>query len=118
MSDPYASPAAAGEVVVSDGARQRRGFWKKMIWWSISFMVLSGGAGVVVTVVRMRRAFVALKESDQHGPEDLARGISDALDAGIGGAVASSVALVLLVVSIVKFRKYGRMLAGDGSAKG
>ena len=105
MESPYLLPSSP-EAPDPDRAKKRR-FWKRMIWGTVIGMLLIPALGAAGTVIGMIGAFNELAEEGSADPEALAGSISTSLLSTFYGLLFCIPGLILLIVSIIRFRASG-----------
>ena len=105
MESPYLPPSSP-EAPDPDRAKKRR-FWKRMIWGTGIGLLLLPALGLAGTVIGMIRAFDELSEKGSADPEALAGSISTSLLSTFYGLLFCLPGLILLIVSIIRFRASG-----------
>lgn len=81
-------------------------FWGHGIWISTLLILLPPMIGLMTTVVGMKNAFENMGNSGIGDPAALSGHISSVLQATLWGAIFSSLGIVFLVLSIVKFLQH------------
>ena len=104
MDSPYQPPSSP--EAPDPGRAGKRRFWKKMIWVSVIGMILPPLVGIVGTVIGMIRAFNQLSEQGSADPEALAGSISMSLLSTLYGLLFWIPGLIVLILSILRFRAY------------
>ncbi|MFH5805379.1 MotA/TolQ/ExbB proton channel family protein [Alienimonas sp. DA493] len=98
---PRRTPAGAG----SDAAeiRRKRTFWLWAIGISLAVLVIAPFVGLVGTMAGMFGAYQeTLQSATSPEPADLADGVSSAMWTTAGGFAVATVALLVLIVSLVR----------------
>lgn len=113
MESPYLPPATSAPED-RDLARKRR-FWKRMIWVSVFGLLLFPAIGAAGTVMGMIRAFTQLAETGTADPEKLAGSISSSLLATLYGLLFCIPGVVVMILSIVRFRACAPATIRDGA---
>jgi biopolymer transport protein ExbB/TolQ len=106
MDSPYLPPSSPG-TPDPDRAKKRR-FWKRMIWGTSIGLLLLPALGVAGTVIGMIRAFTEVAKEGSADPEALAGPIASSFLLTFIGLLLCIPGLVLLTVSIIRFRACGR----------
>lgn len=102
MESPYRPPSSPEAPV--PGRPGKRRFWKWMIWGSIVMTVVPPLNAIAGVVAGMTGAFQELAEAGSADPEKLAGRISVALLSTLYGCLFAVPGLVLLILSILRFR--------------
>lgn len=114
MESPYLPPSSP-ETPDPDLAGKRR-FWKRMIWVSVIGTLLPPLIGITGTVIGMLRAFNELSEKGTADPEELAGSISVSLMSTLYGFLFWIPAIIVLILSIIRFRACAPAISQDQSS--
>jgi MotA/TolQ/ExbB proton channel family len=105
MESPYLPPSSPDAPDPERGKKRR--YWKRMIWGTVIGMLLIPALGVAGTVIGMIGAFDELSQKGGADPEALAGSISTSLWSTFYGLLFCIPGLILLIVSIIRFRASG-----------
>lgn len=105
MDSPYLPPSSP-DAPDPERAKKRR-FWKRMIWGTGIGLLLIPAVGVAGTMIGMIRAFDELSETGSADPAALAGSISTSLLSTFYGLLFCIPGLILLIVSIIRYRASG-----------
>lgn len=106
IPSPYTPPTEIGSDPSRADLDRKKKFWKRSIWITLALFLIPPMIGLIGTVIGMRRAFAAIGDSGIGDPTALAAAIGETLIATASGFILSIPCLVLLIISIVRFRSY------------
>ena len=105
MVQPYLPPEAPPNPPTPEEVIARRRFWKRAIWGSSLLTIIPPLIGISTTVMSMTRAFNELEASGTGDTNQLSVHVGTALVGTAIGLIPGVVGLILLVISIVGYRR-------------
>jgi len=104
MSQPHDTPQDPPDTSgIADPFGQRRRFWFRAIWISLTGVVVPPLIGVAGTIFGMRKAFDSLPGTGIDNPAELSKHISDVLIYTASGLATSAIAFIALIVASIRF---------------
>jgi len=105
MAQPYLPPEAPPQPPAPGELIARRRFWKRALWGSALLTIVSPLIGIAITVMDMTSAFNELESTGGADPTQLSVHVGTALIGTAIGLIGGLVGVILLVISIVGYRR-------------
>ncbi|RYD62626.1 MAG: hypothetical protein EOP83_14110 [Verrucomicrobiaceae bacterium] len=105
MDQPYLPPEAPANPPSPEEIIARRLFWKRALWGSALLTIIPPLIGIAMTVTGMTRAFNELESAGGGDSEQLSTHVGTALIGTAIGLLVGLVGLILLVISIMGYRR-------------